>query len=40
MVWDAIDRRRGEEEDMHWMREYHRREEEAEFRSYYEDDIF
>jgi hypothetical protein len=21
MVWDAIDRRRGEEEDMHWLRE-------------------
>jgi hypothetical protein len=40
MVWDAIDRCRGEEEDMIWMREYHRREEEAEFRLYYEDDTF
>jgi hypothetical protein len=40
MVWDAIDRRRGEEEDMHWMREHRHREEETEFRSYYKDDTF
>jgi hypothetical protein len=40
MVWDAIDRCRGEEEDMHWMREDRRRANEAKFRSYYEDDMF
>jgi hypothetical protein len=40
MVWDAMDRRRGKEEDMHWLREHCHREEEAEFRSYYKDDMF
>jgi hypothetical protein len=40
MVWDAIDRRRGEEEDMQWLEERSRRAEEAEFRLYYEDDTF
>jgi hypothetical protein len=40
MVWDAIDRRRGEEEDMHLLREDHHRADEVEFRSYYEDDTF
>jgi hypothetical protein len=40
MVWDAIDRRRGEEEDMHLLREDRRRADEVEFRSYYEDDMF
>jgi hypothetical protein len=39
-VWDAIDRRRGEEEDMDILREESRRADEAEFRSYYEDDMF
>jgi hypothetical protein len=40
MVWDAIDRRRGEEEDMDLLREDRRRADEAEFRSYYKDDTF
>jgi hypothetical protein len=40
MVWDAIDRHRGEEEDMIMLREDRRRADEAEFRSYYEDDTF
>jgi hypothetical protein len=40
MVWDAIDRHRGEEEDMHLLREDRRRTGKAEFRSYYEDDTF
>jgi hypothetical protein len=40
MVWDAIDRRRGEEEDMHLLREDRCRADEVEFRSYYEDDTF
>jgi hypothetical protein len=40
MVWDAIDRCRGEEEDMHLLREGRRRADEAVFRSYYEDDTF
>jgi hypothetical protein len=40
LVWDAIDRRRGEEEDMDILREESRRADEAEFRSYYEDDTF
>jgi hypothetical protein len=40
MVWDVIDRCRGEEEDMHVLREDSRRADEAEFRSYYEDDMF
>jgi hypothetical protein len=40
MVWDAIDRCRGEEEDMHWVREQCHREEEAEFTLYYKDDTF
>jgi hypothetical protein len=39
-VWDAIDRCRGEEEDMHMLREVRRRADEVEFRSYYEDDTF
>jgi hypothetical protein len=40
MVWDAIDRHRGEDEDMHLLREDHHRADEAEFRSYYKDDTF
>jgi hypothetical protein len=40
LVWDVIDRRRGEEEDMDILREGSRRADEAEFRSYYEDDTF
>jgi hypothetical protein len=40
MVWDAIDRRRDEDEDMHILREGRHRAEEAELRSYYEDDMF
>jgi hypothetical protein len=40
MVWDTIDRCRGEEEDMHILWEDSRRANEAEFRSYYEDDTF
>jgi hypothetical protein len=40
LVWDAIDRRRGEEEGMQWLEEHSRRADEAEFRSYYEDDTF
>jgi hypothetical protein len=40
MVWDAIDRRRGEEEDMHLLKEDRCRADEVEFRSYYEDDTF
>jgi hypothetical protein len=40
MVWDAIDRRRGEEEDIHMLREDRRRADEVEFRSYYKDDTF
>jgi hypothetical protein len=40
MVWDAIDRRRGEEEDMHVLQEDSCRADEAKFRSYYEDDTF
>jgi hypothetical protein len=40
MVWDAIDRRRGEEEDMYQLREEGRRADEVEFRAYYEDDMF
>jgi hypothetical protein len=40
LVWDAIDRRRGEEEDMDVLWEESRRADEAEFRSYYEDDTF
>jgi hypothetical protein len=40
MVWDAIDRRRGEEEDMHILQEVSRRADEAEFRVYYEDDTY
>jgi hypothetical protein len=40
LVWDAIDRRRGEEEDMDILWEESRRADEAEFRSYYEDDTF
>jgi hypothetical protein len=40
MVWDAINRRRGEEEDMHILQESSRRADEAEFRSYYEDDMY
>jgi hypothetical protein len=40
MVWDAIDRHRGEEEDMHLLREDRRRADKAEFRSYYKDDMF
>jgi hypothetical protein len=40
LIWDAIDWCRGEEEDIQWLREHHRSEEEAEFRSYYEYDTF
>jgi hypothetical protein len=40
MVWDAIDRCRGEEEDMHQLQEEGRRADEVEFRAYYEDDTF
>jgi hypothetical protein len=40
LVWDAIDRRRGEEEDMDVLREESHRADEAKFRSYYEDDTF
>jgi hypothetical protein len=40
LIWDAIDQCRGEEEDMQWLEGHRRREEEAEFRSYYEDDTF
>jgi hypothetical protein len=40
MVGNAIDRRRSKEEDMHLLREDRRRADEAEFRSYYEDDTF
>jgi hypothetical protein len=40
MVWDAIDRCRGEEEDMHVLQQDSRRADEAEFRLYYEDDMF
>jgi hypothetical protein len=40
MVWDAIDRRRGEEEDMHILWEGSRRADEAEFRAYYKDDMY
>jgi hypothetical protein len=40
MVWDAIDRCRDEKKDMHWLREDRCRADEAEFRSYYEDDTF
>jgi hypothetical protein len=40
MVWDTIDRRRDEDEDMHLLREGHHGAEEAELRSYYEDDMF
>jgi hypothetical protein len=38
--WDAIDRRRGEEEDLDILWEESHRADEAEFRSYYEDDMF
>jgi hypothetical protein len=40
LIWELIDRRRGEEEDIKWLEERSRQEEEAEFRSYYEDDTF
>jgi hypothetical protein len=40
LVWDAIDRRRGEEEDMDVLWEESCRADEAKFRSYYEDDMF
>jgi hypothetical protein len=40
MVWDVIDRRRGEEEDMHILQEGSRWADEAEFRAYYEDDMY
>jgi hypothetical protein len=40
MVWDAIDRCRGEEEDMHILQEGSRWADEAEFRAYYEDDTY
>jgi hypothetical protein len=40
MVWDAIDRCRGEEEDMHILQEGSRRADEAKFRAYYEDDTY
>jgi hypothetical protein len=40
LVWDTINRRRGEEEDMDILREESRRADEAEFRSYYEDNTF
>jgi hypothetical protein len=40
MVWDAIDRCRGEEEDMYLLWKGSRRADEVEFRSYYEDDMF
>jgi hypothetical protein len=40
LIWESIDRRRGEEEDMQWLERRSRREEEAEFRLYYEDDTF
>jgi hypothetical protein len=40
MVWDAIDRRRGEEEDMHILWEGSRWADEAKFRAYYEDDTY
>jgi hypothetical protein len=40
LVWDAIDRHRGEEEDMSWLEENSRREQEAEIRSYREDGTF
>jgi hypothetical protein len=40
LVWDAIDRRRGEEEDMDILREESCRADEAKFRSYYKDDTF
>jgi hypothetical protein len=40
MVWDAIDRRRGEEEDMHILQEDSCRVDKAEFKLYYEDDMF
>jgi hypothetical protein len=40
LIWESIDRHRGEEEDMLWLEERSRRVDEAEFRSYYEDDTF
>jgi hypothetical protein len=40
IVWDAIDRRRGEEKNMHVLWEDSHRADKAEFRSYYEDDMF
>jgi hypothetical protein len=40
MVWAAIDRRRGEEEDMYILQENSRRADEAEFRAYYKDDTY
>jgi hypothetical protein len=40
LVWDTIDRCRDEEEDMDVLWEESHRADEAEFRSYYEDDTF
>jgi hypothetical protein len=40
LVWDAIDRCRGEEEDMDVLWEGSHRADEAEFRLYYEDNTF
>jgi hypothetical protein len=40
MVWDTIDRRKGEDEDMQWLDERSHRMDEAKFRSYYKIDTF
>jgi hypothetical protein len=40
LIWDTIDRQRGEEEDMQWLEEHRCSGEEAKFRLYYEDDTF
>jgi hypothetical protein len=40
MIGDAIDRHRDSEEERGWFEEGWQRREEAELRSYYEDDTF